>query len=277
MNKQIKPFLRWAGGKQNLIKFLIKFVPEGYNKHNYYEPFLGAGSMFFKIIPNNATLSDYNFHLINCYKMIAEYPYKIHDLLKLLLRNNSKEYYYKIRTNFNKNIKEFSYVQAAKFIYLNKTCFNGIYRVNKEGTFNVPYGRKEHLSIPTLEYFNNLSLILKKVKLECFSYEKIDNLVKEGDFIYLDPPYPPLNGSSYFSHYTKDRFFSADQKRLAVFAEKLSNKGCKILISNADTKEIRKLYFKWYKKSINVVRYISCKSERKRVKELAITNYKVRL
>ncbi|TET10394.1 MAG: Dam family site-specific DNA-(adenine-N6)-methyltransferase [Candidatus Atribacteria bacterium] len=275
MNKEIKPFLRWIGGKQNLIKFLIKFVPEDYNKHKYYEPFLGAGSMFFKIIPDNAYLSDYNFHLINCYKMIAEYPYKVHNLLNLFLKNDSKKYYYKIRANFNRNIKKFSYVQAAKFIYLNKTCFNGIYRVNKEGSFNVPYGYKENLSIPTLQYLNDLSFILKKVKLECFSYENIYSLVKKGDFVYLDPPYPPLNGSSYFSHYTKERFFSDDQKRLAVFAEKLSNKGCNVLISNADTKEIRELYLKWYKKPIDVVRYVSCKSKRRRVKELIIANYEI--
>jgi DNA adenine methylase len=275
MSEEIKPFLRWAGGKQNLIKFLIKFVPKDYNEHHYYEPFLGAGSMFFRIAPNSALLSDYNIHLINCYKMIAKYPFKMHKLLILFLENDSKKYYYKIRVDFNRNINESSYIQAVKFIYLNKTCFNGIFRVNKKGTFNVPYGYKGKLSIPTLEYFYNLSQILKKVRLGCFSYEKIENLVKKGDFIYLDPPYPPLNGSSYFSHYTKERFFSNDQKKLAIFAEKLSNRGCNILISNADTKEIRNLYFKWYKESIDVIRFISCKSKRHKVKELVITNYKV--
>ena len=275
MNKEIKPFLRWAGGKQNLIRFLIKFVPKNYNKHNYYEPFLGAGSMFFKITPNSAHLSDANIHLINCYKMIAKYPYEVYRLLILFLKNDSKEYYYKIRLDFNRNINKSSSVQAAKFIYLNKTCFNGMYRVNKDNAFNVPYGYKEKLSIPDLEYFYCLSQVLNKVKLGCFSYETIESLVKKGDFVYFDPPYPPLNGSSYFSHYTKERFCSDDQKKLAIFAQKLSNIGCNILISNADTKEIRKLYSRWYKKTLDVVRYISCKSKKHKVKELVITNYKV--
>ena len=275
MNKEIKPFLRWAGGKQNLIKFLIKFVPKDYNEHYYYEPFLGAGSMFFKITPKNAFLSDYNIHLINCYKMIAEYPFKIHRLLVLYSKNDSKGYYYKIRDEFNKNVNEGSYIQAAKFIYLNKACFNGIYRVNKRGTYNVPYGYKKHLYISPLRIFYKLSEILKKVKLSCFSYEKIENLVKRGDFIYLDPPYPPLNGNSNFSHYTKERFNYNDQKKLAIFAEKLSERGCNILISNADTEEIRKLYSNWYKESIDVIRFITCKSKRHKVRELVMTNYKV--
>ena len=273
MNKEIKPFLRWVGGKQNLIKLLINYIPENYNENSYYEPFLGAGSMFFRIIPNKAFLSDSNVHLMNCYKMITEYPNEVYKLLISLLKNDSKNNYYKIRIKYNKNINKYSSIQSARFIYLNKACFNGIYRVNKEGFFNVPYGYKKNLSIPTLEYFIDLSSILRKVKLQCFSYEKIFNVAKKEDFIYLDPPYPPLNGSSYFSHYTKERFFSDDQKELAIFAEKLSNKGCNILISNADTEEIRRLYLKWYRKSIDVVRYITCKSKRHRVKELVITNY----
>lgn len=268
----MKPLLRWAGGKQNLVNNLIEFTPKKYNV--YFEPFVGGGSLFFKICPNNAVLSDQNNHLINCYKMVSKNPKGIYCLLLKHKKNNSKEYYYEIRNQFNNKIEEISLNQAARFIYLNKTCYNGIFRVNKKGYFNVPFGNKKP-SFLNLNQLLFLSDQLKKASLYTFSYEKIINKIKENDFIYLDPPYPPLNGTSYFTHYTKERFLDEDQEKLFDFANILKEKGCFVLISNADTEKIRSLYSKWRKNKIEVTRFITCKEKKYKVRELIITSYKV--
>jgi DNA adenine methylase len=266
----MKPLLRWAGGKQNLVNYLINFIPKKYSI--YFEPFLGGGSLYFNICPEKAILSDQNEHLINCYKMISKDPMKIYNLLSTYIKNNSRNYYYIVRNDFNKKINEISFDQAARFIYLNRTCYNGIFRVNKNGFFNVPFGKEK----PNFLNLNELILLskqLRKSKLYSFSYENIVSKAKRGDFVYLDPPYPPLNGTSYFTHYTKERFLEEDQKKLFIFAEFLRKKGCYVLISNADTNIIRNFYSDWYINEINVTRFITCKSRRYKVKELFITNY----
>lgn len=270
----VKPFLRWAGGKQNLIKHLLKFVPKNYDEHTYIEPFLGAGSMFFALEPKKAILSDLNVHLMNCYKMIRKDPMRIHYYLQIHHRNHSKQYYYRTRDVFNKKINSISIAQASRFIYLNKTCFNGIFRVNESGLFNVPYGKKVNPSIVSRDELIRVAKLLREAKLFSFSYEKILIYVKKGDFIYLDPPYPPLNMSSSFAHYTKERFGEADQLRLSIFAKKLKSLGCNVLISNADTAQIKRMYKDWYIYSTNTIRYISCKSKKQKVRELIILSYK---
>ena len=255
----VRPFLRWAGGKQNIAKNLLKYVPRELNKERYFEPFLGGGSLFFLLQPKKAFLSDMNQHLIHCYEVIKKHPSLFHRHLSRLQKFTNEKDYYHIRDEFNIDINNFSVVQAARFVYLNRSCYNGIFRVNKRGLFNVPYGKKNPY-YPTFSEIKNISRILQSATLCFCSYEKILPKLKSGDFIYLDPPYPPLNGTSYFTHYTKERFSKNDQIKVLEIAESLRKKNCFILITNADTKEIRELYSNCLDESYNST--IICKNRR---------------
>lgn len=270
--KRIKPFLRWAGGKTHLIDKLIQFVPKDFKEKVYREPFLGGGAMFFALRPSKAILSDLNPHLINCYKMVRDHPKLVYLYISQYANQHSLAFYYRIRDEYNKS--KFSIKQAARFIYLNKTSFNGIFRVNKRGEFNVPYGKKDKPALPTLDQLESISCILKNAMLTTSSYEEILKDAKKDEFIYLDPPYPPLNGTAYFTHYTKERFGEDDQLKLFKTANKLIKRNCLVMISNADTLDIRNLYKNWNIYSIPVTRWITCKTKKHKVNELVITNYK---
>ena len=269
--EEIKPFLRWAGGKFRLVNTLVKYAPK--EVITYYEPFLGGGSLFFKIHhQQKSILSDLNPSLIQCYKGIQESPQKVYESLKKILRYHSESNYYKYRDYFN-NHKASNSEKSAMFIYLNKTCFNGIYRVNKQNHFNVPYGKIIIPAIPTINELLKISDKLKGVELHCQNYDEILNDVKDGDFVYLDPPYPPLNDTAKFVEYTKEKFTFNDQERVAIFANKLDGIGCKVMISNANTPFIQELFNNWNIHVTSVKRTISCKKERYSVEELIITNY----
>ncbi len=269
-----KPFLKWAGGKQQIIKYMLKSVPNDFFCRTYYEPFLGGGSLFFALQPQKAILSDLNEHLILAYKYIRVYPELIADYLKVHKQNNSQNYYYRIRKTYNQTTK-YSASQAARLIYLNKSCFNGIFRVNQKGKFNVPYGQRENPPLPTRSELKQISKILRNTQLSNESFEKVLVTIPQNAFVYLDPPYPPLNGTSFFTHYTVDRFNENDQKKLARIVYALHFRGCKFMLSNADTKLIRKLYNKFKITKIPVIRYITCKKIRHKVSEVIITNYEV--
>lgn len=267
----IVPFIRWAGGKQKIINKLLSFLPTDIQKRNYKEPFLGAGSLFFAIQPENSLLSDANEHLINCYRYIKNDYDLVHRYIVSHLHNTSKEYYYKIRKLYN-NSKP-SAAQSARFIYLNKSCFNGIFRVNKKNEFNVPYGWKEPPSLPSKSLLKMASKALKKAELLPLSFESILLRITDNDFVYIDPPYPPLNGTSYFTHYTKERFGKEDQLQLAEFVNHVNRTGAKFMMSNADTELIKILYGHYNLFDISVTRWITCKSKKHKVSELVITNY----
>lgn len=268
---KLQAFLRWAGGKVHTTQHLIKYIPKDFNKYTYWEPFLGGGSMFFNLSPPKAILSDLNSHLIYCYRVVRDYPDKVYFRLKIFANHNTEDMYYKIRGEYNKSRP--SIKQAARFIYLNKTSYNGIFRVNKTGFYNVPFGRKEKPTFPSLDTLRTVSALLKKAKLYASSYGKILNNVKKGDFVYLDPPYPPLNGTSFFTHYTKERFGKNEQLNVSEVANRISRLGCRVMISNADIPLIRYLYRDWNVSTLPVTRWITCKSLRHKVNELVITNY----
>ncbi len=268
---KISPFLRWAGGKQQLKRILLAFLPTDVRERTYREPFLGGGSLFFALRPRAAILSDANKHLIKCYEFVRDQPELVARYLRFHALKNTMAYYYRVREEYNN--AEFSAAQAARFIYLNKTCFNGIFRVNSKGKFNVPYGRKESPAIPTDNDLISIAAILKNASLKASSFEKALDNASKGDFIYLDPPYPPLNGTAYFTHYTIDRFSVQDQTKLADCVNELDRGRCLFMISNADTPLIRRLYQKYELVSLPVIRYLTCKSIRHKVKELVITNY----
>lgn len=270
----MKPFLRWAGGKQNLIKDLLKYLPPTEKVNSYFEPFLGAGSLFFATDYKKCFLSDINKDLMNCYRAIKNDPKLIANILERHNVNYQKDekYYYKVRERFNKYLEERSLKQAARFIFLIHSSFNGIYRVNLKGKYNVPIGKRKP-ALPSLEYLNEISEKLKGNYLSTKSYIKIFNKTQKNDFIYLDPPYPPLNGTSYFQHYSKDKFPQKDQKKVVDFANELNDKNCFVMVSNADTEMIRELYKDWNIIELETTRFINCKSKRLKVNELIITNY----
>ncbi|MCU0344648.1 MAG: Dam family site-specific DNA-(adenine-N6)-methyltransferase [Ignavibacterium sp.] len=271
IQQKSKPFLKWAGGKVNIIHELVKYLPDDYKTRRYIEPFLGGGSMFFYLSPDKAIISDLNEKLINCYKQVRDNPKDVYSYLTDYQKNHSLDFYYKLREKYNKS--SYSPKEAAQFIYLNKAGFNGIFRVNNKGEFNVPFNQKEVIGIPTLEHLNQASGLLKKAKLVFKDYKELLNIIEKNDFIYLDPPYPPLNGTAYFTHYTKERFNIEDQEALAEYAVKASKKGAKILISNASTAKIRSLYKEWDKNKLPVRRWITCKEKKHLVEELIIKNY----
>lgn len=270
-----KPFIRWVGGKSRLIPYLKKYLPPDISSINtYFEPFLGSGSLFFELQPSKAVLSDINKELIDCYQAIKNNPNVVSKHLEEHISKSSKDYYYQMRQEFNSSKP--SVRRAAMFIYLNKTCFNGIYRVNKKGEFNVPYGFKEPPFIPSEKNLEVIHSALKKAEVLYCDYTKIISRVGNEDFVYLDPPYPPLNGTSNFTHYTASRFSLEDHHKLCNFAKELASKECKVLISNASIPFIYSLYendFNIYE--MEVTRYVKTDGDRYKVKELAITNYEI--
>jgi DNA adenine methylase len=271
MYEIINPFLRWAGGKAKIIKQIKEFIPDDVKERHYREPFLGAGSLYFALQPAYGTISDLNPELINCYLRIRDNPAAVDRALRELVKKNTEKFYYDTRKVFNKRRDSFS--QAARFIYLNKTCYNGLFRVNKKGEFNVPFGQIKSPAIPALPELEKVSKTLKKITIETSCYQQSVKSAASGDFIYFDPPYPALNATSFFNNYTKDVFKHEEQVALADTSKKLSDRGCLVLISNADTAEVRKLYKGWDIIKLNTTRFISCKSERMKVDELIIKNY----
>jgi len=271
-SKSLKPFLR-AGGKTRSLQFLKIHLPKDFSSiKNYYEPFLGAGSLFFSLIPNHAILSDLNKDLIECYKAIKENPELISKYLSQHNRKNSENYYKEMRIKYNSS--KYSISKAALFIYLNKTCFNGIWRVNSKGKFNVPYGHKEPPSLPKKAHLIDVADVLSNVELYYSDYKAAVKNAEEGDFIYLDPPYPPLNKTSKFAHYTKERFTKENHEEVAKVSKELSKSGCLVMISNSNIDFIRSLYkddFNIYE--LELWRWIRADGKRYKIKEVLITNY----
>ncbi len=273
----IPTFLKWVGGKRKFLDKLDQNMPKEFG--DYYEPFLGGGSVFFymkqKFPEKKFTISDINEDLINTYKDIRDNPYEIIGHLKSLKKLNSKEFYLKVRESFNK--KRFSGIKrSAVFIYINKVCFNGIYRVNSKNEFNVPYGNYNNPEIFKEETIMFASELLQGVKILCQDYSEINKSIKKGDFVYFDPCYDPLKKTS-FANYTPDRFNDDDNIRMSNFVKELKNKKVKFLFSNNLTPNVKRLYprkegFVYFK--FEAFRSVGSKGEyREKVPELLIKNY----
>lgn len=239
---KIPTFLKWVGGKRRLISQIDPHLPNDIN--TYYEPFLGAGSMFFymkqKYNLKKCVISDINEDLINVYKAVRDNPKKLMKLLVFYVNNNSEEFYYETRSKFNShNIRGLN--RSAAFIYMNKTCFNGVFRVNSKGEFNVPYGKRKNTEIFNKETILFASELLQDVDIRCQDYQDIMPKIQKGDFLYLDPCYDPLKKTS-FANYTEKRFCDADSERLRIFISKAKNFGARILLSNNFVDSIRARY-----------------------------------
>ena len=273
-----KPFVKWAGGKRQIIDKLLKYAPEEFD--TYYEPFVGGGAFLFELSPKNAVINDYNKELMNVYECIKDSD-KFDKMCKELNNheaNHSEEYYYKIRNldrDKNKFNKLADYKRAARTIYLNKACFNGLYRVNSKNEFNVPFGKKSKVN--TYEG-QNLGIICgylnyNNIKLLSTDFEEAVKDAKKGDFIYFDPPYD--SDTSTFNSYTEDGFGKEEQKRLSRVYKKLADKGCYVMLSNHNTKLVNELYKEFNINVIEAKRNINSNgAKRGKVEEVIITNYK---
>lgn len=269
-------FLKWVGGKRRLIEQLSEQFPNKFE--TYYEPFLGAGSIFFylKAIGKAKTcvLSDINQDLVSTYIAVRDKPTLLINHLKWFKTNHSKKFYYETREKFNKK-KYLQTRRCAAFIYLNKTCFNGIYRVNKKNEFNVPMGKYKNPEIFNEKDLKWASELLQDVEIRCQDYRDILPKVKKNDFVYLDPCYDPLKKTS-FAHYTPERFQLSDRYKLYSFIIQINQKGAHFLLSNNDIEEVKTLYKKHPEFKINEVyahRFInSDKAGRGQIRELAISN-----
>lgn len=272
-----RPFVKWAGGKRQIINELKKYVPDSYN--TYYEPFVGGGALLFELMPKNAVINDQNEELMNVYNVLCndEKYTKMCRLLNSYEKNNNEEFYYEIRNKdrHKKNMSKMSdYTKAARTIYLNKACFNGLYRVNKNNEFNVPYNKKGKINTYDGENLLtvNMYLTMNNVKILCTDFEEALKDVKEKDFIYLDPPYDMINHS--FTTYTKDGFDRSDQIRLSEIFKHLDKKGAYVMLSNHDTPFIRETYKDYYIHKIEAKRNINSNgAKRGTVTEVIITNY----
>jgi DNA adenine methylase len=228
------PLLKWAGGKRRLLPQLLALIPE--KRGRYFEPFFGGGAMFFSLKPRLATLSDANPELIACYREVRRNPLGVISHLRNL--KNDEESYYRIR----EEVPTDSTKRAARFLYLTSLAFNGIYRQNLKGVFNVPYGHKTHLDLPRSLPILETAKALRTAKLQCGDFEVVVANAMRGDVIYFDPPYTVAHGNNGFVKYNSKIFSWDDQKRLSSVARSLANRGCTVIVSNADHASILDLY-----------------------------------
>lgn len=232
-SEKCPPLFRWAGGKRRLISQIFPLIPKQYN--HYYEPFCGGAALFFHLRPRQATLGDKNEELINCYQQVKNRPEEV--IAALGKFKNTKTEYYKARATLPVGLVD----RAARLIYLMELSFNGIYRVNSDGGFNVPYGNKSKKKF-NFEKIRNVSRALADVKLVCGGFEKTVSGAQPGDLIYFDPPYTVAHGNNGFIQYNEKIFSWHDQEKLAKLADELIQRGCKVIVSNAEHASIENIY-----------------------------------
>jgi len=269
-----KPPLKWAGGKRKLLPSIMPLLPTKYNR--YIEPFSGGASLFFRLKPENAILCDINEELINFYKILRDDHEGLIESLKK--HENTEEYYFKIRdVDRTEGYKSWTNVErASRFLYLNKTCFNGLHRVNSKGHFNVPFGNRKSPNIVDEFVLRRCSRILTTADLRTDDFKEIMPDIEQGNFIYCDPPYDPISKTASFTGYSKEDFGDADQARLKGFCEYAASAGAYFAVSNSDTEFIRDLYKDYCINTIQAARSINSKGAgRGKVNEVFITNYEV--
>ncbi|HKC78528.1 MAG TPA: DNA adenine methylase [Nitrosopumilaceae archaeon] len=274
-----KPFVKWAGGKRQLLPILSQHIPKNFD--TYFEPFLGGGAVLFYLISKKSQLkccvSDLNSELILSYVTIRD---KVDELIMSLEGHsenyfkNPEDYYYQVRDDNPKNQID----QVSRLVFLNKTCFNGLYRVNSKGKFNVPIGRYVNPNIVNKENLHILSQVLqsKRISIKCEDFTTALRKAQEDDFVYLDPPYQPVSSTANFTSYTNDNFDYKDQERLFTEFKKLDSKGCKIMLSNSKSQEVIELFSEYSENiiEINTNRFINSNSKKRTGHaEILIKNY----
>lgn len=275
-NSNIAPFVKWAGGKRQLLPQIKERMPQSYN--NFFEPFVGGGAVVLELLPANALINDINGALINAYKIICEKPQLLIETINKLdeeMWEDGKAYYYSLREQYNDKLmkSEFDVELAALFIFINKHCFNGLYRVNGKGLFNVPYNNSRRKSIDE-ESIIAISDFLKGVRIIQGDFEEACRDAKKGDFVFIDSPYAPINPTS-FESYTKEGFDIESHRRLANLFDELTTRGCYCMLTNHNTDLINELYGgKGYKIDVvSVKRMINSDASNRVGEEVIICNY----
>lgn len=275
-NKLIAPFLKWVGGKRQIIPEIITHLPKNLSSLKYYEPFIGGGALFFYLEPKKAIINDFNDELINVYKVIKNNVEEL--LIDLRKHENTPDYFYQIRSiDRQPHFDKLSEVQhASRIIYLNKTCFNGLYRVNSSGEFNSPFGKYTKPNIVNEPVLRAVSKFLNSSDVTILSgnYEKALENFTSNSFVYLDPPYHPISESSNFTGYVQGGWTDKHQIRLKEVCDELNEKGVKFLLSNSSAPFIKELYSEYKIHSINANRSINSDGEKRgQIEELLIKNY----
>jgi len=274
-NKLVQPFVKWAGGKRQILDEINKFVPANFD--TYYEPFVGGGAVLFDLQPSKSVINDVNHHLINVFRVIKnDVDSLIEDLKK---HKNEEEYYYKIRAlDRSDGFDEMTNIEkASRILYLNKTCYNGLFRVNSNGEFNVPFGRYKNPEIVNKTVLKAVSYYLNEndIKISNTDFEDALEGITPDDFVYFDPPYHPISGSSSFTSYTLDGFTEKDQYRLKKLCDWLDYKNCRFLLSNSGADLIFELYDNEYE--VEVIKANRCinsdAANRGEIEEVLIRNY----
>lgn len=275
-NQNLMPFVKWAGGKRQLLSEIIKRMPQNY--HTYYEPFVGGGAVLFQLHPDHAVINDVNRSLIHTYQTIASFPREFIVCVQKLdknLREDGKEAYDLFRERYNHKLlnHELDIEFAALLVCINKHCFNGLYRVNAKGLFNVPYNHSQRDSIQEASIMG-ISDYLKKITILQGDFEDACQTAKKNDFVFFDSPYAPLNPTSFVS-YTKEGFTIEDHQRLASLFDELTKRGCYCMLTNHNTEFIRHLYANkgYHIEEVKVKRMINCDGSNRVGKEIIIWNY----
>ena len=273
-NKLLHPFLKWAGGKRQLLTEIRKYLPKNFT--TYYEPFLGGGAVLFDLQPSKAIVNDINSDIINVYNVIKN---DLDELIEDLgTHKNEHDYFYYIREldradNFNEMSK---IKKASRIIFLNKTCYNGLFRVNSQGQFNVPFGKYKKPNIVNEITLKSISNYLNKNNITILNTDFVDSVknIRKNGFVYFDPPYDPISDSSSFTGYTLNGFDKEEQIRLKKLCDRLDNKGCKFLLSNSATPFILDLYKDYEIIMVKASRTInSIGSGRGKIDEVLVKNY----
>ena len=279
--EKLSPVFKWGGGKRQLLTEILPKIPP---HTRYYEPFIGGAAVLLGLKPEYAVINDFNEELVNTYKVIRDNPEELIQLLEQHRENNSVDYFYEIRA-WDRNPESYALLsniqKAARTLYLNRTCFNGLYRVNKSGKFNVPAGKYKNPLICDVENLANISKNLQNVIMRSRDYHDVEEFADKNTLVYFDPPYRPLNVTSGFTSYTEEQFNDKDQIELAELYKKLAGKGVKLLLSNSDPHNVNyeddffdALYAGFDIQRITAVRMINSKAEKRgNVTELLIKNY----
>jgi DNA adenine methylase len=267
------PFIKWVGGKRRVIPELQKRLPEKFNR--YFEPFIGGGAFLFHLNRKNSFISDLNSELINLYRVVKD---SVDELMEdLELHENSSEYYYNIRNldRDRESYKKLSDIEkASRFIYLNKSCFNGLYRVNRKGEFNVPFGKYKSPIYFERENLLKCSRFLQGVEIEQGDFTTYRQEIEREDFVYFDPPYFPITDTSNFTSYTKDGFGIDEQTRLLEFLREIDGKGAFFMLSNSYSEFTIDFYKEFNIDTIGVGRSINSRGDKRgKVKEIIVRNY----
>ncbi len=272
----LAPILKWVGGKRQLLNEITPLIPKRIT--TYVEPFLGGGAVLFNLQPKKAIINDFNKDLINVYRVVRDSPQELLDILKKHDKNNCEDYYYEIRAldrfeNYNKisNLEK-----AARIIYLNKTCYNGLFRVNQAGQFNSPYGKyrnpnivNEPVILAMSNYFND-----NNIKIMEGDYREALKNIRKGAFVYFDPPYMPISSSSSFTGYTENGFNKKDQEELKIECDKLNDRGINFMLSNSAHPYILELYKDYEINIVKARRSINSKgNKRGEINEVLVRNY----